>query len=58
MKYRLLDRDDFYFEDEYQEYLDRQRNTNCVEFWNSIDPNVGEALYEYRNDKESNQFDT
>lgn len=58
MKYNLLDREDFYYEDEYREYLERQQHSNTVEFWNSIDSSVGEALYEYRNDKESYQFDS
>lgn len=56
MKSNLLERKDFYFDDEYDEYIKRQEST--VEYWDSLDPNVGEALNEYRNDKKSYQFDS
>lgn len=51
MRNTLLKRKDFYFEDEYKEYLERQKNT--VEYWNEIDHLIGEALNEYRDDQES-----
>lgn len=58
MRDYLLDRKDFDFEDEYYDYLERQKTNNAVEYWNSIDPLIGEALNEYRNDKESYSFDS
>lgn len=51
MKSNLLQREDFYFEDDYQEYLKRQ--IDSLDYWSEIDQYVGEALNEYRNDKKS-----
>lgn len=55
MRETLLGRLDFDCDEEYFAYLERQKDT--VEYWNLIDPLIGEALNEYRNDKESYQFD-
>ena len=53
MRNDLLDREDFYYESEYKDYLERLRKYDSVSYGYSFNTSIGEAIDEYRNDKES-----
>lgn len=53
MRYLLLEREDFYTETEYRDYIERLRKYDSVSYGYSFNTTIGEAIDEYRNDKES-----